>query len=460
MQKVIIKNTKAVITCDVQDNVFYDTDILIDGAEIIAIDKNIQQEDCQIINGESLFVYPGLVNTHHHFFQSFVRNIAAIDMRRMPLTTWLKTVYSIFQKVNSDVVYYASMVSMADLIKHGCTCAFDHQYCYTLSSGMEPIDRQMDAANQIGMRFHAGRGTNTLPQSEGSTIPDDMCETTDVYMRDCERLIDLYHDNAKFSMHRIVMAPCQPINCRPETFTETVKLARAKKVFMHTHLGEGENEIMQERWGKRSINWCEDIGFVGPDVWYAHGFEFTPEEYKTLAANGTGVSHCPSANAVSGNPILDVRAMLDAGVPLSLGCDGGASNDGSNLLDSVRMGYLLQMLFGKERGHCITAYDMLKIATVGGAKMLGRDDIGTIEVGKAADLFMLDAGRLDFVGATQNPRDIIAKLGLTGEVYMTMINGKVVFRDGKLTNIDERDIAKSAESILTSVLRSQFPIMR
>ena len=180
-------------------------------------------------------------------------------------------------------------------------------------------------------------------------------------------------------MSQIVLAPCQPINSYPETFTETVKLARAKGVRMHTHLGEGENEIMLERWGKRTLDWCRDIGFIGPDVWYAHGWELTPEEYEVLGRAGSGVSHCPGPAILGGFPILPLRQMAEAGVCVSLGCDGSATNDSSSLLDSMRTAWMMQAWHSKQRGGCISPYEMLKIATVNGAKTLGRSDLGSLE---------------------------------------------------------------------------------
>ena len=313
----------------------------------------------------------------------------------------------------------------------------------------------MEAAELLGMRYHAGRGANTLPKSEGSTVPDEMVETTDEFLKDCERLIDKYHDSDPFSMCQIIVAPCQPINCYKETFTESISLARDKGVYLHTHLGEGENDPMSLRWGKRTLEWCEDIGFIGSDVWYAHGWELTPEEYKVMAKTKTGLSHCPAPATLGGFPILDIPAMKKAGMSLSLGCDGSSTNDSSNLLDSLRMAYLMQSFHSKERGGSPTSYEMLKLATVGGAQMMGRNDIGSLEVGKGADLFMIDTEKLEYSGALHDPANLIARMGATGPVWLTMINGKVVFRDGVLQGIDEKGLAEEAEEACTRVIRNQ-----
>lgn len=450
----MIKKAKAIVTCDGEDHVYFDSDILVQGPKIVKIGPGLQDPHDEVIDATDQFVYPGLINTHHHFFQTFVRNLKTIDYPNMTVPEWLDKIYRIFQMVDDEVIYYSSLTAMADLIKHGCTCAFDHQYCYTKATLKAPVDRQMAAAKLLGIRYHAGRGTNTLPRNEGSTMPDNMVETTDEFLRDCERIIGLYHDPAPYAMSQIVMAPCQPINCYPETFIETVTMARDKKVRMHTHLGEGENEIMLTRWGKRTLDWCADIGFIGSDVWLAHGWELTPEEYSVLGKAKTGVSHCPGPAILGGFPILPMRQMEEAGVCVSLGCDGSATNDSSSLLDSMRTAWMMQAWHSKQRGGCISPYEMLKIATVNGAKTLGRDDLGSLEPQKGADLFMIDAGALELTGTLHDPKNLLARTGVTGSVALTMINGRVVYKNGLLTGVDERELARIGEQTCTRVLRN------
>lgn len=460
MSKKIIKNAKAIVTCNNIDEVHWDSDMLIEGSEIKKIGKDLMDPEAEIIDAADKFVYPGLINTHHHFFQTFVRNLMAIDYPNMLVVEWLDRIYEIFKLVDEEVIYYSSLTAMADLLKHGCTCAFDHQYCYTKASGKKLVDRQMDAASLLGIRYHAGRGTNTLPKSEGSTIPDDMLETTDEFLDDCSRLIDKYHDPSPYSMQQIVIAPCQPINSYKETFTESVSLARAKGVHLHTHLGEGENSIIQERWGMRSIDWCREIGFIGEDVWYAHGWETQPEEYRILGETKTGISHCPAPAVLGGFPILDIKAMQKENINISLGCDGSATNDSSNLLDSLRMAYLMQANNSKERGGSISPYELLKIATVNGARTLGRSKLGVLDEGMAADLFMVDTSTLELAGTLHDPKNLIARAGVTGPVWLTMVNGKVVYKGGILTGVNERELARSGEKICDQVLRSkcnEFP---
>lgn len=453
-KRILIRNARAIVTCDEQDRVYFNADMLIEGPRIVKIGTGITEPCDEVIDGTDKFVYPGLVNTHHHFFQTFVRNLKTIDYPNMTVPEWLDKAYRVFQKVDGDVIFYSSLTAMADLIKHGCTCAFDHQYCYTKATGKTPVDRQMEAAKMLGIRYHAGRGTNTLPRSEGSTIPEDMLETTDEFLKDCERIVDLYHDPKPFSMSQIVIAPCQPMNSYRDTFVESVKFARDKGLRMHTHLGEGENDIMVERWGKRTLDWCEEIGFVGPDVWYAHSWELLPEEYTRIGQFHSGISHCPTPAVLGGFPILPMKELMEKGVNVSLGCDGSATNDGSSLLDAMRIAWMMQAWFSKQRQGAITPYEMLKMATVNGAKTLGRTDLGSLEPEKAADLFMIDVNRLEFTGTLHDPKNILARVGVTGYVDMTMVNGKVVFRDGILTGVNEKELAEKGEAVCTGVLRN------
>ncbi|NCC66009.1 MAG: amidohydrolase, partial [Spirochaetia bacterium] len=446
-QKTLLKNIRSIVSCDQQDTVYTDCDLLIDGYQIQQIGKNLSSDGACVLDGSKYFVYPGLINTHHHFFQTFVRNLITIDYPNMLVVDWLDKIYPIFAQIDSDVIYYSSLVAMADLIKHGCTTAFDHQYCYTKKTGKEAVDRQMQAAKLLGLRYHAGRGCNTLPREKGSTIPDEMLESTDEFLSDCERLINLYHDPSANSFSQIVVAPCQPINSYEETFVESVKFAREKGVRLHTHLGEGENPIMLERYGKRTLAWADEIGFVGPDVWFAHGWELQEDEYNMMAQTKTSLSHCPAPAVLGGFPILDIPAMKKAGMTVSLGCDGSATNDSSNLLDSLRMAYLAQSYHSKTRKGAPSSYEMLKLSTVDGAKTLGRDDVGSVEVGKAADLFAIDISKLELAGTLHDAKNLLGRVGLTGEVALTMVGGKVVFQDGRLVGVDETELAKQAEIV-------------
>jgi hydroxyatrazine ethylaminohydrolase len=310
----------------------------------------------------------------------------------------------------------------------------------------------MEAAKLLGIRYHAGRGVNTLPASAGGSVPAVMVETTEEYLQDCQRLIDLYHDPKPYSMSQIVMSPCQPINCYPETFTETLKMARQNGVRMHTHLGEGENEIMEKRWGMRTLNWLEKLGFVGDDIWIAHGWELTKDEYAYLGQHGMGISHCIGPAVLGGFPILPLKQLQQQNVCVSLGCDGSSTNDSSSMLDSLRLAWTMQAFFSKTRGGCISPYEMLKIATVNGAKTLGRQDLGQLTPGYGADMFMIDTAKLSLCGTLHDPSNLLARVGVTEETAMTIINGKIVWQNGQFAGIDEQATITAANEVWKRVL--------
>ncbi|MBQ0058418.1 MAG: amidohydrolase [Lachnospiraceae bacterium] len=453
MGKILIKNAKAIVSCDALDTVYRDCDMLIENEQILDIAPGIECPDAEVIDATDKFVYPGMINTHHHFFQTFVRNLTTIDYPNMTVPEWLDIWFKTVRFVDNDVMYYSSCTAIADLLKHGCTTAFDHHYVFNSYTGKESADREFEAAKDLGIRFVCGRATNTLPKSMGSSIPDDMHEETDEFIDHCRSLIKRYHDDSRYSMSQVVIAPCQPMNSYEDTFTESLKLAKETGCHLHTHLGEGESEIMKDRWGVRTVEWCRQRGFLGENVWLAHCWELTSDEYKVLGDTGTGVSHCPGPAVLAGFPILPMKEMMSYGINISLGCDGAASNDSSNLLDSVRMAFLAQCYFGKERGGAISAYDILKLATVNGAKTLGRPDLGHLAKGMAADLFMIDAGALELAGAIHDPKNILGRCGVTGDVWLTMVNGKVVFKDHQLIGIDEKKLAKEGDAAQKKCLR-------
>lgn len=452
----LLKSCEAIIR-SVHLPVLRGQDILIDGPAIQAIGPDLSSGELplgtEVIDASGWFVYPGLINTHHHFFQTFVRNRADLDWTKLSVIEWLDKIYPIFSQLNEESFYHSSVVANAELIKHGCTTAFDHQYNFPRHAGSRIIDRQFEAAELFGIRFHAGRGTNTLPKVEGSTIPDEMLETTDGFLADCERLIDLYHDNDQFSMRQVVISPCQPVNCYRETFVESARLARDKGVFLHTHVGEGESPVMLSRSGKRTVDYLEEIGFCGNDTWYAHAWELSHAELAQMAASKTGVSHCPAPVYLVGAEITDIPAMQAMGLRIGLGVDGAASNDNSNLMHCIHSAYMLQCLATQSRAHPVPEPStFLHYATQGGADLLGRNDTGTLLPGMAADLFAIDTRKLDYVGTRHDPISLIAKVGVGTTTDMTMVNGRIVWRDGAFPGLDEGQLFAAAETALHSNL--------
>ena len=456
MAGYLLKNCAAIIT-SAHAPVLHDQDILITNNTITAIGPNLSDgplpAGTKIINATGWFVYPGLINTHHHFFQCFVRNRAELDWTRLSLIEWLDTIYPIFSKLTEDCFYHSTVVALAELIKHGCTTAFDHQYCFPRHAGSRIVDRQFEAADMLGIRLHVGRGGNTLPKSEGSTIPDEMLETTDDFLADCERLIDAYHDPKPFAMRQVAVAPCQPVNCYRETFVESVRLARDKGVLLHSHVGEGESAVMQARTGMRTVDYCKDIGFAGPDVWYAHCWELNAAEIASLAASRTGVSHCPEPVYLVGAEVTDIPALDAAGIRIGLGVDGAASNDNSNLMHCIHSAYMLQCLEAGSRKHPVPKpQHFLGYATEGGAALMRRSDIGKLLPGTAADLFAIDTRKLDYVGTRHDPVSLIPKVGIGTVVDLTMINGRIVWQNGIFPGLDEAKLFAQAETQLNSIL--------
>ncbi|MFB2552863.1 amidohydrolase [Ensifer soli] len=457
MAGYFLKNCAAVIVDDGPAlGVRRDVDLLTDGPAIVAIGEGLDATDLpegvETRDATGWFVYPGLVNTHHHFFQCFVRNRADLDWTKLSVIEWLDRIYPIFSRLTEDCFYHASLTAMAEMIKHGCTTAFDHQYNFPRHAGKRLIDRQFEAADLLGMRFHAGRGGNTLPKSEGSTIPDAMLETTDEFIADCARLIDSYHDRRRFGMRQVVVAPCQPVNCYRETFMESVALARDRGVLMHTHVGEGESPVILARHGQRTVDYLDEIGFAGPDAFYAHCWELTHDELRLMATSGTGVAHCPEPVYLVGAEVTDIPAMSAFGIRVGLGVDGTASNDNSNLMHCIHSAYMLQCLVAGSRAHPVPPpVDFLRYATSGGAGLLGRDDIGRLAPGMAADLFAIDTRRMDYVGTRHDPLSLIAKVGIGAPVDMTMINGRIVWEKGEFPGLDEQQLFADAEAALDAI---------
>lgn len=457
MAGYLLKGCAAVVTEDgTGPFVRPDVDLLTDGPAIRAIGPALDNAPLppgtEILDAQGWFVYPGLVNAHHHFVQCFVRNRAELDWTKLAVIEWLDRIYPIFSHLTEDCFYHASVTAMAELVKHGCTTAFDHQYCFPRAAGKQPIDRQFEAAALIGLRFHAGRGGNILPRSEGSTIPDAMLETTDEFIADCARLIDTYHNPSPFSLTRVVVAPCQPVNCYRETFVESVALARDRGVLLHTHVGEGESKVIDARHGRRTVAYLEDLGFAGPDTFYAHCWELTHAELAQMAASGTGVAHCPEPVYLVGAEVTDIPAMAALGLPIGLGCDGTASNDNTNLMHCVHSAYMLQCLVAGTRDHPVPPpADFLGYATTGGAALLGRPDLGRLAPGLAADLFAIDTRRMDYVGTRHDPLSLIPKVGIGMPTDLTMINGRIVWAKGEFPGLDEARLAADAEAALATL---------
>lgn len=340
---------------------------------------------------------------------------------------------------------------MGELMKHGCTTCFDHHYVFPAGAG-DLIGTQFEAASQLGMRMHCSRGSMDLSVKDGGLPPDSVVQTVDEIMADSARLIETYHDASFGSMRQVALAPCSPFSVSAELLRQSAMLARQYHVRLHTHLCETKDEenYMLEREGMRPLAFMQTLGWVGPDVWYAHGIHFNDEELKLLAETGTGVCHCPASNMKLSSGIARIPDMLKLGVPVGLGVDGSASNDGSSLMEELRTAFLLHRLNSSREAP--SGYDFLKIATRGSARLLGRSDIGSLAVGKCCDLFLIDSRRMELVGACYDPKSVLATVGVRGPVDYTVVNGKITVREGRLACIDEEKLARDAQAKCTEYL--------
>ncbi len=465
---LLIQNADYLVTCDDQDYVYENADILIDGEKITAVrgrrrwqavgitskgpdepvvsdcpaDDEVWEAD-ETISGKGMIVYPGLVNTHHHFYQIFTRNI--LQVQNMELFPWLKYLYEIWKNLNEDTIHYSTLTSLGELLMTGCTTAVDHHYVFPAGAGML-IDRQFEAASLIGARMVATRGSMDLSVKDGGLPPDSVVQTIDEIMKDSERLVRTYHTGKPFAMRQMVLAPCSPFSVSADLLRESAVLARELGVCLHTHLCETKDEenYMLEKEGIRPLEYMKRLGWTGHDVWYAHGIHFTDEELDFLAETGTGVAHCPISNMKLSSGVAKITEMLNKGVKVGLAVDGSASNDGSNLLEELRVSFLIHRL--QKSNEAPTGYDILKVATRGSASLIGRDELGAVAEGKASDLFMIDRNQETLISADRDPAAMLGTVGYKGKTKYTIVNGRIVVKDGHLVNVDEAELVEKANA--------------
>ena len=464
---LLVKNVKHLVTCDGDDRLLDGVDVFIRDGVIAGIGQEAGTLESgtlesgtaeDVIDASNMVMYPGLINTHHHLYQTFSRNLPQVQ--NMELFPWLKTLYEIWKHVDEDVVCYSALTGMGELLKTGCTTCLDHHYVSPGSAGDGLLDAQFGAADALGIRFHATRGSMDLSVKDGGLPPDSVVQTVDQILKDSERAVKKFHDKSRYSMHQVALAPCSPFSVTGTLLKESAQLARELGVRLHTHLAETKDEerFTTERFGMRPLEYMESLGWMGEDVWFAHGIHFTEDELKRLAETGTGVAHCPISNMKLSSGVALVPKMLELGVPLGLAVDGSASNDGSNLLEEMRVAYLLQRLWWSRQAP--SAYDILKIATRGSARVLGRDDLGQIAVGMAADFFLVDMNRMELTGAQFDPKSMLCTVGLKGSVDYTVVNGEIVVKEGRLVRVDEeRTVEKANLAVKEYMGRSSCSVL-
>jgi 8-oxoguanine deaminase len=435
MSTLLVKNARVVIAMDESRQQFADGGLFVRDniIEQIGPTAELPAEADKIIDASDMAVLPGLVNTHHHFFQTLTRAVRGAQDHEF-FDWWLRLL-PIFSELTDEAVYVSTKTAMAELILSGCTTTTDQLYMYV--NDVTP-DAQVRAAQEMGMRFHLPRGGTIWGREEGGLPPDHLVQSVDTVLKECTRLIETYHDPEPFAMLRVALAPTGHTSVTEDFLRETARLARSyEKVGLHTHVAEtqGELEFLQDRLGKGAVELMVDAEFVGPDVWWAHTIHVDSDEIKIIADTQTGVAHCPMSNMRVSSGICKVREMLDAGVKVGLGTDGSASNDFNNLLMEARQAMLLQrVIHGADK---LTVEEALSMATNGGAAVLNRDDIGSLEVGKAADFVGFDLNTLHMAGgAVHDPMAALIMCQID-RVAFSVINGKMVVRDGELLNVDE-----------------------
>jgi len=393
----------------------------------------------EIIDASGCVITPGLVNTHHHLFQSVTRAFpGATDVS---LFGWLKRLYPVWASYRPEDTFAAVQLGLAELALSGCTMTSDHQYLFP---GGVMLDDTIHAAGEIGLRFHPTRGSMSVGESDGGLPPDTLVEDEESILADCVRVIDAFHDPADGAMVRIGVAPCSPFSVSRDLMCESASLARDKQVMMHTHLAEDGDDVAfsLERYGCTPGQYAEELGWIGEDVWHAHCVKLNSEELALFARTGTGIAHCPCSNCRLGSGIAPVRRMIDASVPVGLGVDGSASNDAGNLLGEARQAMLLQRAVGG--AEAMAASEALWLATRGGAKVLGRDDCGSIELGKRADFAIWPVGEIASAGSW----DILASLVLAPPTGArdVFVEGRAVVRDCDLVTASRQAILDAAQS--------------
>ena len=402
------------------------------------------------IDASGKVVLPGLVNTHHHLPQVLTRNVPRVQ--EAPLFRWLVELYEVWRHLDAPAVAAAARVGLGELLLTGCTTTTDHLYLFP--QGRERfIDAAILAARELGIRFHPTRGSMSRGKSQGGLPPDAVCQDEETILADSRRLIREYHDPSPRSMLRIALAPCAPFSVSEDLMRRTAELAREHGLRLHTHLAETKDEEVycQQTYGCRPVEFLRRLGWLGEDVWLAHCVHLSREEIQLFGETGTGVAHCPSSNFRLGSGLAPVREMLDAGVPVGLGVDGSASNDSSNMLAEARQA-LLAHRPGRDPSRWLTADDVFWAATRGGARCLGRDDIGSLEPGKAADLVLVDTRRLSYAGAGSDPLAALVFSPWPEPVDTVMVNGRILVERGELVGVDVMALIVGAESASAALL--------
>ncbi|MFG5381854.1 8-oxoguanine deaminase [Yoonia sp. R2-816] len=428
MPDLLIRNASVILTMDDARSELANADILISDGVIAAIGADLPAENADVFDATGVIITPGLVNTHHHLYQTLTR--AVPGAQDALLFGWLQRLYPIWARFGPEEMFVSAQIGLAELALSGCTLTSDHLYLFPNGAR---LDDTIAAAAEIGLRFHATRGAMSIGENDGGLPPDSLVEAERVILEDCIRVIDAFHDPRPGAMTRVGVAPCSPFSVSRDLMRDAAVLARDKGVMLHTHLAENDEDIAYslEKFGCRPGQYAEDLGWVGDDVWHAHCVKLNGQEIDLFARTQTGVAHCPCSNCRLGSGIAPLRQMRDVGVSVGLGVDGSASNDIGNLVADARQAMLLQRV--ANGADAMSAREALEIATRGGAAVLGRDDCGQIAVGKRADIAVWDARAVENAGSWDPAALVLAGPAKVRDLF---VEGRQVVADGRMQTID------------------------
>jgi 8-oxoguanine deaminase len=442
MATLLVKNARLLAAMDGARREIENGGMFCENGFILQVGKTneLPQTADEVLDLTDHLVLPGLINTHHHFYQTLTRAVPAAQDAN--LFNWLKTLYPIWARMTPDDISISTKTALAEMALSGCTTASDHLYLFPNGSR---LDDEIIAAREMGLRLHASRGSMSLGESKGGLPPDSVVDSEDAIIKDSQRLIEQYHDSNPGAMTRIVLAPCSPFSVTDKLMKESAELARYFGVHLHTHLAETQDEeaFCLQKFGYRPVAYMQSLNWVGKDVWFAHSVWVNQEEIKLYARTGCGVAHCPSSNMRLASGIAPVWEFMAAGVKLGLGLDGSASNDSSHMLAEVRQSMLLARLRAGVEGASLsssvkpilTARQALEIATIGGASVLGREDVGSLENGKCADFIAINLNCLEYAGALHDPL-AAALFCAPVKVDYNIVAGKFVVKQGELMTLD------------------------
>lgn len=451
MPTLLVKNIHTLVTMDsdrreIRNGALFVRDNVI---EQVGTTEELPQDADEVLDlGDRHVVLPGLVNTHHHFYQTLTRVIPAAQ--DCDLFNWLKTLYPIWANLTAEGVYISAQMAAAELMLSGCTTASDHLYIFPNNC---TLDDEIRAIQDIGMRFHASRGSMSVGESLGGLPPDSLVEKESDILKDSQRLIEQYHDNARHAMLRITLAPCSPFSVSQDLMRESAAMARAYSgVRLHTHLAENKSDVEYSlaTFGLIPGDYAESVGWLGEDVWHAHCVQLSDDSIAKFGRTGTGVAHCPCSNMRLASGIAPIRKMINQGVPVGLGVDGSASNDAGNLLQEARSAFLVARVRDCNAG-AMTARDVLELATLGGARVLGRDDIGALAPGMSADFIAINLDRPQFAGALHDPVAALIFCHVDSVDY-SFINGRKVVDQGRLTTVELETLVEQTNQIAHALL--------